>query len=309
MTFIKQMQARKRNMQDQDRIARFAEGRGFVAALDQSGGSTGKALALYGVGEDRYSDEAEMMALMHEMRVRIMTASRFSSENILGAILFERTMMDTVNGVPVPDHLWNGRGILPFLKIDAGLDKRNSGISLMKAIPKMDDRLGQAVELGMFGTKMRSVIHEPTERGVKTIVSQQFEFADLIAGHGLLPIVEPEVSIDCEDKARCEDMLFEELSHHIGRLGPNRKIALKLTLPENPGRYADIIANENVVRVTALSGGYDRAKACRRLAANSGMIASFSRALVEGLVESMDDPTFDRELGSSIERIFAASCT
>ena len=296
-------------MQDQDRIARFAEGRGFVAALDQSGGSTGKALSLYGIGADRYSDDAEMMALMHEMRVRIMTAPKFTGDSILGAILFEQTMMDTVNGVPVPDHLWNGRGILPFLKIDIGLDERRSGISLMKVVPDMERRLGRAVEMGMFGTKMRSVIHEPTEKGVRTVVEQQFEFADRIILQGLLPIVEPEVSINCEDKAHCEDMLFEELMSHIGELGEGRRIALKLTLPENPGRYADLIAHGSVVRVTALSGGYDRAEACRRLAANGGMIASFSRALAEGLAESMDDPVFDAELGKSIDRIFAASCT
>ena len=296
-------------MQDQDRIARFAEGRGFVAALDQSGGSTGKALSLYGIGADRYSDDAEMMALMHGMRVRIMTAPKFTGDSILGAILFEQTMMDTVNGVPVPDHLWNGRGILPFLKIDIGLDERKSGISLMKVVPDMERRLGRAVEMGMFGTKMRSVIHEPTEQGVRTVVEQQFEFADRIIDHGLLPIVEPEVSIDCEDKAHCEDMLFEELMGRIGELGEGRRIALKLTLPENPGRYADLIAHGSVVRVTALSGGYDQAEACRRLAANGGMIASFSRALAEGLAESMDDPVFDAELGKTIDRIFAASCT
>ena len=296
-------------MQDQDRIARFAEDKGFVAALDQSGGSTGKALSLYGIGADRYSDEAEMMALMHGMRVRIMTAPKFTGDNILGAILFERTMMDTVNGLPVPDHLWNGRGILPFLKIDVGLDERRSGISLMKVIPDMERRLSQAEEMGIFGTKMRSVIHEPTEEGVKEVVDQQFEFADRIIDHGLLPIVEPEVSIDCEDKAHCEDLLFEELLDRIGKLGSGRRIALKLTLPEKPGRYADLIAHGNVVRVTALSGGYDRAEACRRLAANGGMIASFSRALAEGLAESMDDSVFNAELGKSIDLIFAASCT
>ena len=297
-------------MQDQDRrIARFAEGKGFVAALDQSGGSTGKALSLYGIGADRYSDEAEMMVLMHGMRVRIMTAPKFTGDSILGAILFEQTMMDTVNGLPVPDHLWNGRGILPFLKIDVGLDERKSGISLMKDIPDMERRLSQAVEMGMFGTKMRSVIHEPTVEGVKAVVDQQFEFADRIIDHGLLPIVEPEVSIDCEGKAHCEDALFEELVDRIGELGNGRRIALKLTLPESPGRYADLIAHGNVVRVTALSGGYDRAEACRRLAANGGMIASFSRALAEGLAESMDDRVFDAELGKSIDLIFAASCT
>ena len=296
-------------MQDKDRIARFEGDKGFVAALDQSGGSTGTALSLYGIGANRYSDETEMMALMHGMRVRIMTAPKFTGDSILGAILFERTMMDKVNGLPVPDHLWNGRGILPFLKIDVGLDERRSGISLMKGVPDMEGRLSRAVEFGMFGTKMRSVIHEPTEEGVKTVVDQQFEFADRIIDHGLLPIVEPEVSIDCEDKAHCEDMLFEVLLSRIEELGNGRRIALKLTLPDSPGRYADLIAHGNVVRVTALSGGYDRAEACRRLAANGGMIASFSRALVEGLAESMDDPVFDAELGKSIDRIFAASCT
>ncbi len=296
-------------MDNQDRVARFAEGRGFVAALDQSGGSTGKALALYGVGEDRYSDDEEMMTLAHAMRVRIMTATKFSGERILGAILFERTMMETANGIPVPDFLWEERGILPFLKIDIGLADRQDGISLMKPVPDMDRHLERACEMKIFGTKMRSVVHEPTRRGVKSIVEQQFEFAERIIDHGLLPIVEPEVSIDCAEKGNCEDMLFEELLSHVNALTPGRKIALKLTLPDSPGRYAELIAHDQVVRVTALSGGYSRDEACRRLTANSGMIASFSRALAEGIVESMDDQTFNSELGNSIDRIHAASCT
>ena len=296
-------------MQDQERLTRFANSAGFVAALDQSGGSTGKALALYGVGGDRYSNEAEMMILMHAMRVRIMTASRFTGDYILGAILFERTMMDEVNGLPVPDFLWGERGILPFLKIDVGLADRKDGISLMKEITDMDDRLSQAVDKGMFGTKMRSVVYESSAAGVRRVVDQQFEFAERIIDHGLLPIVEPEVSIVCENKADCEDMLFEELRTHIDRLGDDRRIALKLTLPDAPGRYSDLIAHDKVVRVTALSGGYDRAEACRRLTENPGMIASFSRALVEGLNESMDDQAFDVELGSSIDTIFSASTT
>ena len=296
-------------MENQDRVARFAEGRGFVAALDQSGGSTGKALALYGVGEDRYSDDEEMMTLMHGMRVRIMTAPKFSGERILGAILFERTMMETANGLPVPDFLWEERGILPFLKIDVGLADRQDGISLMKPVPDMDTRLERAREMKMFGTKMRSVVHEPTRRGVKSIVDQQFEFAERIIDHGLLPIVEPEVSIDCAEKGDCEDMLHEELMGRVNALEPGREIALKLTLPESPGRYAELIAHDRVVRVTALSGGYSRDEACRRLGANSGMIASFSRALVEGIVESMNDQVFNSELGNSIDRIHAASST
>ena len=296
-------------MEDQDRVARFAEGRGFVAALDQSGGSTLKALALYGVGKDRYADDEEMMTLMHDMRVRIMTAPKFSGERILGAILFERTMMETANGVPVPDFLWEERGVLPFLKIDVGLADRQDGISLMKPVPDMDGRLERARQMRIFGTKMRSVVHEPTRRGVKSIVEQQFEFAERIIDHGLLPIVEPEVSIDAAEKGKCEDMLHEELMGHVNALEPGRKIALKLTLPESPGLYAELIGHERVVRVTALSGGYSRNEACRRLEANSGMIASFSRALAEGIVESMDDRTFNSELGNSIDRIYAASCT
>lgn len=294
-------------MTDQDRNTRFAKGRGFVAALDQSGGSTGKALALYGVGSDRYSNEEEMMSLMHTMRVRIMTATKFTGDNILAAILFERTMMNEVDGIPVPEYLWTRRGILPLLKIDIGLQEQKNGISLMKDDPSMDGRLDNAVNMGMFGTKMRSVVHETRPDGVKRVVDQQFEFAERIIDHGLLPIVEPEVAISCEAKADCEDVLREELWKKIESLGAGRKIALKLTLPETPGLYGDIIAHKNVVRVTALSGGYDRNEACRRLAENPGMIASFSRALVEGLVESMDDQVFDTELGWSIDRIHKAS--
>ncbi len=296
-------------MQDQERIARFEQGNGFVAALDQSGGSTGKALSLYGVGEDRYADEEEMMALIHAMRVRIMTSSKFNGEHIIGAILFERTMLEEVNGVPTPEYLWSERGVLPILKIDVGLEDPDEGTSLMKTIPDMSGDLRRAAGLGMFGTKMRSVIHEPTREGVERVVEQQFEFADRIIDHGLLPIVEPEVSIICEDKAGCEDMLFEELLRMINGLGEGRRIALKLTLPERPNLYADLIAHRNVVRVTALSGGYDRQEACRRLRANKGMVASFSRALAEGLLESMDDRTFDSELSASIGMIHEASST
>ncbi len=296
-------------MQDQDRISRFAGNDGFVAALDQSGGSTPVALARYGVDETRYGDEAEMMALVHEMRSRIMRSACFSSDRILGVILFERTMTGEIDGQTVPDFLWRRKGVLPFLKIDDGLADQENGISLMRPIQGMEDRLNQAREYGMFGTKMRSVIHQPGKAGVEAVVEQQFEFAETIIDHGFLPIVEPEVSITCEDKAECEEMLFAALVTRLQTLGKGRRIALKLTLPDRPGRYADLIAHEKVVRVTALSGGYDRQEACRRLAENPGMVASFSRAFLEGLDESQSDPEFDRALDESINRIFVASCT
>ncbi len=296
-------------MQDQDRISHFADNDGFIAALDQSGGSTPVALARYGVAENRYGNEAEMMALVHEMRSRIMRAACFSGNRILGVILFEKTMTGEIDGQRVPDFLWNRKGVLPFLKIDDGLADEEDGISLMRPISGMEDRLEQAREYGMFGTKMRSVIHRPGKAGVDAVVEQQFEFAETIIDHGFLPIVEPEVSIACEDKEECEEMLFEALIARLEALGTGRRIALKLTLPELAGRYADLIAHDKVVRVTALSGGYDREEACRRLAENPGMVASFSRALLEGLDESQDDPEFDRMLGETINRIYAASCT
>ncbi len=294
-------------MSNQDRIRQFTEGRGFIAALDQSGGSTPAVLRNYGIEDSRYAGEDEMMAMVHAMRVRIVTSPEFSGERIIGAILFERTVESRIEGVMSADYLWQQRGVLPFLKIDTGLSETKNGIALMNPIPDMDARLERACERNIFGTKMRSVIHNSGPEGVERVVGQQFEFAERILDHGLVPIVEPEVSIDSPRKAECEDWLRETLGRYLDALPPGRDVALKLTLPETPDHYKDIISHPRVLRVTALSGGYDREEACRRLAENTGMIASFSRALAEGLSESMSDSEFDSALGACIGEIYAAS--
>ena len=294
-------------MEKEMRLKQFSEGSGFIAALDQSGGSTPRALELYGVGEGEYADEDEMMALMHAMRVRIVSSPEFNGERIIGAILFERTMESEIGGQLSADYLWQQRGVLPFLKIDVGLEGQSDGISMMKPIPGFERRLARASERNIFGTKMRSVIHELNPEGVKQIVAQQFAFAERILDHDLVPIIEPEISISCPDKAECEDLLLPALHQHLDALPDGRDVALKLTLPENPNHYSEIIAHPRVLRVTGLSGGYDRAEACRRLAANPGMIASFSRALAEGLARSMSDSEFNAALGASIAVIFQAS--
>ena len=289
------------------RRRRFSEGIGFIAALDQSGGSTPRALGLYGVGEGAYADEDEMMALMHAMRVRIVTSPEFTGERVIGAILYERTMESEIGGQFSADYLWKERQVLPFLKIDVGLEGQSDGISLMKPIDEFDRRLEQACRRNIFGTKMRSVIHQLNPEGVERIAAQQFDFADRILDHGLVPIIEPEIAIDCPDKADCEDLLLAALRRHLDALPDGREVGLKLTLPENANHYSDVIAHPRVLRVTGLSGGYDRAEACRRLTANPGMIASFSRALAEGLIQSMSDSQFNAALGDSIAAIYRAS--
>ena len=296
-------------MNREARLSKFSEGSGFIAALDQSGGSTPRALGLYGVGEDRYDSTDEMMALMHAMRTRIVSSPEFHGERIIGAILFEQTMESEIGDQLSADYLWRQRGVLPFLKIDVGLEAQSGGISLMKPIPEIDRRLERASERNIFGTKMRSVIHEANAEGVERIVAQQFAFADRILEHDLVPIIEPEVSISATDKADCEDLLLAALRRHLDDLPDGRDVAMKLTLPETPNLYSEVIAHPRVLRVTALSGGYDRAEACRRLAANNGMIASFSRALAEGLAQSMSDSEFDTALGASISAIYRASCS
>ena len=296
-------------MDRETRQNRFREGSGFIAALDQSGGSTPRALGLYGVGEDEYAGEDEMMALMHAMRVRIVSSPEFNGERIIGAILFERTMESEIGDQLSADYLWEQRGVLPFLKIDVGLEAQSGGISLMKPIPEIDRRLERASERNIFGTKMRSVIHEPNAEGVERIVAQQFVLADRILDHDLVPIIEPEVAIIATDKADCEDLLLAALRRHLDALPDGRDVAMKLTLPETPNHYAEVVAHPRVLRVTGLSGGYDRAEACRRLAANPGMIASFSRAFAEGLVKSMSDSEFNTALGASIAAIHRASCS
>jgi fructose-bisphosphate aldolase class I len=282
-------------------------GAGFIAALDQSGGSTPGALRLYGVPETAYSGDAEMYRLVHEMRTRIMTAPAFSGEKVLAAILFERTMDGEVEGEPVPGYLWNERGIVPIVKVDKGLDAEKDGVSIMKPMPDLDALLTRAVRLGVFGTKMRSVINLASKEGIAAVVKQQFEVADQILRHDLMPIVEPEVSIKSPDKRGAETILRDELTRGLDKLPVGRQVMLKLTIPDEPDFYAPLVKHDRVARVVALSGGYSRAEACKRLAANHGMIASFSRALAEDLRHSMSDSEFDRALAIAIDEIYQAS--
>ena len=279
---------------------------GFIAALDQSGGSTPGALRLYGIPDSAYSGDVEMFRLMHEMRVRIMTAPAFTGARIVAAILFEATMDGQARGKPVPAFLWEERGVIPFLKVDKGLDAEKDGVSLMKPMPALDALLARAVRLGIFGTKMRSVINLPSKAGVAAVVAQQFDVAAQIARHGLMPIIEPEVSIKSPDKAGAEAVLRTELIGKLDSLAEGQ-VMLKLTLPEVPDFYSALVNHKRVARVVALSGGYTRSDACRRLTANHGVIASFSRALTEGLSHSMSDAEFDATLAGSIDEIYQAS--
>lgn len=280
---------------------------GFLAALDQSGGSTPKALHQYGILESAYSGDAAMFKLVHEMRVRIITAPAFTGDKVIGAILFERTMDGDVNGKPVPAFLWEDRGVVPFLKVDKGLEAEADGVSLMKPIPGLDALLARAVPLGVYGTKMRSTINLANRSGIAAIVKQQFEVGAQIASHGLLPILEPEVSIKSPEKAAAEAILLEELTKGLDALPAGRRVMLKLTIPDVTDLYAPLIAHAGVDRVAALSGGYTRAEACKRLATNQDMIASFSRALVEDLKHSMSEAEFDLALREAIDEIYQAS--
>jgi fructose-bisphosphate aldolase class I len=280
---------------------------GFIAALDQSGGSTPGALRLYGIPDSAHSGDAEMFRLMHEMRVRIMTAPAFTAAKVIAAILFEGTMDGQAQGKPVPAFLWDERGVIPFLKVDKGLEAENDGVSLMKPMPALDALLARAAKLGVFGTKMRSVINLPSKAGIAAVVAQQFAVAAQIAGHGLMPIIEPEVSIKSPDKAGAEAILLSELTAKLDALVDGRQVMLKLTIPDVPDFYSTMTKHRRVARVVALSGGYTRADACKRLSANHGMIASFSRALTEDLKHSMSDAEFDATLAKSIDEIYRAS--
>lgn len=281
---------------------------GFIAALDQSGGSTPGALRLYGIPESEYKgDDAKMFELVHEMRVRIITAPSFTGAKVIAAILFERTMDGEAKGKPVPTYLWEERGVVPIVKVDKGLAEEKDGVSLMKPMPDLDKLLGRATKLGVFGTKMRSVINQASKTGIAAIARQQFEFGDQIASQGLVPILEPEVSIKSPDKAGAERILLDELTKGLEALPAGRKVIFKLTIPETPDFYAPLMRDKRVVRVVALSGGYTRDDACARLAKNHGMIASFSRALAEGLKHSMSDAAFNQELGDAIDEIYKAS--
>jgi fructose-bisphosphate aldolase, class I len=295
-------------MADNDKmLAQITRKDGFIAALDQSGGSTPGALRLYGIPDSAYSGDAEMFKLMHEMRVRIMTAPAFTGTKVIAAILFEGTMDGQAQGKPVPTFLWQERGVIPFLKVDKGLEAENHGVSLMKPIPGLDALLARAVKLGVFGTKMRSVINLPSKQGIAAIVAQQFDVAEQIGGHGLMPILEPEVLIKSPDKAGAEAILLAELTKGLDALPDGRKVMLKLTIPEVPDFYSALVKHPHVARVVALSGGYTRADACKRLAANHGMIASFSRALLGDLRRSMSNAEFDAALAESIDEIYRAS--
>ena len=280
---------------------------GFIAALDQSGGSTPGALRLYGIPDSAYSGDAEMFRLMHQMRVRMMTAPAFTGEKVIGTILFEGTMDGEVQGKPTPAFLWEERGVVPFVKVDKGLEKENDGVQLMRPMPELDALLTRAVKLNVFGTKMRSVINLASKDGIAAIVAQQFDVAAQIAKPGLMPIIEPEVSIKSPEKAGAEAILLAELTRHLDAQPDGPRVMFKLTLPDSPDLYLPLTKHPRVTRVVALSGGYTRAEACRRLAANHGMIASFSRALVEELRHSMSDAEFEAALARSIDEIYRAS--
>jgi fructose-bisphosphate aldolase class I len=294
-------------MTDKAMAAQMAGKAGFIAALDQSGGSTPGALRDYGIPESAYSGDAEMFALMHEMRVRIITAPAFTGDKVIAAILFERTMDGEAKGTPVPTYLWQERGVVPFLKVDKGLEEERDGVRLMKPIGGLDALLERAVKRGIYGTKMRSVINHASKDGIAAIVKQQFEIGDQIIGHGLMPILEPEVSIKAPDKAEAEQILLDEIVKHLDAAPEGRRYMLKITIPSKPDLYAPVIAHPKMERVVALSGGYSREEACAKLAENHGLIASFSRALVEGLSRDMTDAAFDAALAHAVAEIFKAS--
>ena len=294
-------------MADAEMTAALAKGAGFIAALDQSGGSTPGALREYGVPDSAYSGEKEMFALVHQMRVRIMTAPAFTGDKVLAAILFEATMDGEAEGQPVPTYLWKSRRVVPLLKIDKGLAAEADGVQLMKPMPDLDNLLARGVAKGIFGTKMRSVIHHASPAGIQAIVDQQFDVAAQISAHGLVPIVEPEVSIKSADKAESETLLRKAILARLDKLPANTPVMLKLSIPDVIDFYQPLIAHPRALRVVALSGGYSRAEACRRLARQRGMIASFSRALVEKLQKSMSDSEFNAALGASIDEIYRAS--
>ena len=288
-------------------LDRIRSGQGFFAALDQSGGSTPKALAEYGIAETRYSSETEMFDLVHEMRTRLVTSPAFNSSSVLAAILFEQTMQRSMQGVPTAQYLWEQKGIVPFLKVDQGLADEEHGVQLMKPMDKLDGLLDQAKANHIFGTKMRSVINGADRDGVAAVVEQQFSYAARIRAAGLVPILEPEVSIKAPDKEQAESLLREELQAQVTALPDDATIMLKLTIPTQPDFYADLAADPRVLRVLALSGGYDRARACELLARDSAMIASFSRALLQGLTDEQSDDEFEAQVRSSVAEIFDAS--
>ncbi len=294
-------------MSDPKMTTQMREAPGFVAALDQSGGSTPKALKQYGVDESAYSGDAEMFDQIHAMRSRIVTSPAFSGSRVIGAILFEMTMERDVNGQPTAEYLWQEKGVVPFLKIDTGLEEEADSVQLMKEMPGLDARLDRAAEKGVFGTKERSVIHGASESGIRAIVAQQIEVGKHVLSHDMMPILEPEINITIADKVAAEDILLSELKSQLDSIPDGQQVMLKLTLPTNANQYAELVEHPKVMRVVALSGGYTREEANRLLALNKGMIASFSRALAEGLSAQQTEDEFDAMLDGSIQSIYDAS--
>ena len=292
---------------NEKQLQQMTSKKGFIAALDQSGGSTPKALRLYGIPEDKYSTDDEMFDLVHEMRTRIIKSPSFTGEKIIGAILFEKTIERKIDDKFTADYLWEEKGIVPFLKVDKGLQPEANGVQLMKDIPTLDELLKKGIEKHIFGTKMRSVIKSANEEGIKAIVAQQFDIAKKILSYGLIPIIEPEVDIHSVDKEKCEEILKKEIFANLDKLDKDQKIMLKLTIPSVEGFYSDVIAHDNVLRVVALSGGYTRVDSNEKLVKNPGLIASFSRALTEGLNVDQTQKEFDDLLEESIDGIYQAS--
>jgi fructose-bisphosphate aldolase class I len=292
---------------DSAQFAQMKSGKGFIAALDQSGGSTPKALSLYGIEPDTYSGDEAMFDLVHQMRTRIIKSASFTSERVIGVILFEMTMDRKIDGMGSAEYLWQKKQIVPFLKVDNGLADEKDGAQVMKPIPELEKRLSSAISHGVFGTKMRSVIKQANQVGVNAVVNQQFEIGKQICAKGLVPIIEPEVDIKCPDKAAAEDLLLAALTKQLDALGSSENVMLKLTLPDKAGLYSKLADHPRVVRVVALSGGYSRDHANEMLAKNPKLIASFSRALTEGLTAQQSEAEFDSKLGAAIEGIYQAS--
>jgi fructose-bisphosphate aldolase class I len=292
---------------NQEQFDKVRRGRGFIAALDQSGGSTPKALKLYGIDEAQYSNEAEMFDLVHEMRTRIMTSPAFGGDRVLGAILFEQTMHRQVEGKDTGDYLWGVKGVVPFIKIDKGLTEESDGVQVMKPMPGLDDLLDSSVQKGMFGTKERSFIKRADKGGIGAVVDQQFAVARQVLGKGLVPVIEPEVDIKSPSKAEAEALLKDAILSALDALAGDQHVMLKLSVPSEDNFYANLVDHPNVLKVVALSGGYTRAEACAKLARNQGVIASFSRALTEGLTAQQSDDEFDHVLDESIQAIYEAS--
>jgi fructose-bisphosphate aldolase class I len=294
-------------MADHTQADRMTSGKGFIAALDQSGGSTPKALRLYGIEDGSYAGDAEMFDLIHEMRTRIVTSPVFGGDRILGAILFEETMDREIGGKPSARYLWEDKGVVPFLKIDKGLADATDGVQLMRPLPGLDDLLARAVRNGIFGTKERSVVGAADAAGIAAIVDQQFDVAHQVLIHGLIPILEPEVTVTIADKAQAEDILLDQIGKHLDGIPDGQRVMLKISLPTVANHYRPLIEHPRVMRVVALSGGYSRDEADALLAQNTGLIASFSRALTEGLSAQQSDEQFDETLGAAIQSIYDAS--